>query len=311
MSPRNCKFMAWHGIVVAVCLGLPSLVQSQASENTVEIWVSEVQKVGGEGWEELDKHSTYSEAAKRTQKWSDEHKGSLRLTRERPIKISKAQFDKLQEAKKDADRAKELLEQLKEDKENFDRVKKIADGDESFFKAEERKLGETIKEYKDRLAKSIEEAMEAAKTITSGVGKLNEAKFKQANDLVDKYNGELRSFQGVMGRNYNSGFSFMPRLKPTITGAEAKTVDPGAYKSPLTRRRRSPTKVRLKTNSLGLFGPGWGVNLEPQLRLSWFFKTAKSISGHQTGKYGVQEGGQKRTGFTTSILARGGCGVPR
>jgi hypothetical protein len=64
------------------------------------------------------------------------------------------------------------LKSVKEAKEAVDRAKKIANGDGSLLQAEERKLGSTLKEYKDRLKQSFEEALEAKKTLTSGVVQL-------------------------------------------------------------------------------------------------------------------------------------------
>jgi hypothetical protein len=62
---------------------------------TVTKWVSEVQKPGFDNndWEELGKYDTYDEAVARSTKWSKEHPGSLRLCREREIKVRLAPPD--------------------------------------------------------------------------------------------------------------------------------------------------------------------------------------------------------------------------
>jgi hypothetical protein len=112
-------------------------------------------------------------------------------------------------AKKDTD---EKLNSLKEAKEAVDKAKKIANGDASFFEASERKLGDTIKEYKEMLKKSWNQAMEAKKTLTSGVGGLTDAKFKQVNGLIDRYNSQLNQFQSTMGPKFSTGFAPLGRV---------------------------------------------------------------------------------------------------
>lgn len=78
----------------------------------------------------------------------------------------------------------------------------------------ERKLGDTINEYKDVVAGSYRRAVEAKKTLASGVGGLADAKFREVNALIDKYNGQLRDFQAVMGSEADLGFRPLARVQP-------------------------------------------------------------------------------------------------
>jgi hypothetical protein len=113
-----------------------------------------------------------------------------------------------------AGRAKELLSRVKEAKEAVDRAKRIANGDESLVKAEERKLGDTLKEYKAALKRSYDQVTGAKKTLTTGASGQTEAKVKAVNGLIDKFNRGVDDLQGVMGADYRSGYSKLPRVEP-------------------------------------------------------------------------------------------------
>ncbi len=112
------------------------------------------------------------------------------------------------------EQAKDLFGRLKEAKEAVDRGKRAAKGDEPLLRASERKLGDTTKEYKDTVAKSFAQVTDAKKTLTGGVTSLTDAKFRQVNGLIDKYNREVTDFQSVMGKDANLGFSPLARVEP-------------------------------------------------------------------------------------------------
>jgi hypothetical protein len=119
--------------------------------------------------------------------------------------------------KRSAERVKrgmDLLTRLKEAKEAVDHARKVAKGEASLLKAKERTLGDTIKEYKDMVAQSYRQVVDAKKTLTGGVAALTDAKFREVNGLIDKYNGEIQDFQAVMGRDASLGFSPMARVEP-------------------------------------------------------------------------------------------------
>ena len=113
--------------------------------------------------------------------------------------------------------AKDLVTRLKEAKEAVDHAQKVDKGEASVFEAKERKLGDTIKEYKDMVAQSYRQAVEAKKTLTGGVAALTETKMRQVNGLIDQYNREVQDFQGVMGKAADLGFAPLARApnRPT------------------------------------------------------------------------------------------------
>ena len=121
-----------------------------------------------------------------------------------------------------AESAKDLLDRVKEAKKAVDEAKKIAKGDEPLLKASERKLGDTIKEYKDMVTKSFAQVTEAKKTLTGGVASLTDAKFRQVNGLIDQYNRQVNGFRLVMGNSANLGFSPMARIvRDPVAGKKA------------------------------------------------------------------------------------------
>jgi hypothetical protein len=110
--------------------------------------------------------------------------------------------------------AKELLDRVKQAKEAVDKAKKVAKGKEPLLKALERKLGDTIKEYKDMVAKSFAQVTEAKKTLTGGVASLTDAKLRQVNGLIDQYNREVNNFRSVLAKDADLGFSPLARVEP-------------------------------------------------------------------------------------------------
>lgn len=107
-----------------------------------------------------------------------------------------------------------LLSRLKEAKEQVDRAKRIADGNESIVSAAERKLGDTIKEYRDMAAESYRRAVDAKKTLANGVAELADTNLREVNGLVDKYNGELKDFKAVMAGSAGLGLAPLERAVP-------------------------------------------------------------------------------------------------
>jgi hypothetical protein len=119
-----------------------------------------------------------------------------------------------------AQEAKELLDRVKEGKKAVDDAKKVAKGEQSLLKASERKLGDTIKEYKDMVAKSFAQVTEVKNTLTGGVSSLTDANFRQVNGLIDQYNREIADFRSVMGKDADLGFAPLARVQAN----EPKTV---------------------------------------------------------------------------------------
>ena len=222
------------GMLVLCCAFGPDLTRTHAQakdENseyvTVNGWAVHGYAAGkeiGYGWYET-KEEALAEKAKmeKVETTTGKYYDKVELQPE-PRTILK----KVQGSETKLDNAKELLERLKEAKEAVDRAKKIDEGDESILKAEERKLGDTIKEYKDMLERALSQLTEAKETLSSGVKSVNDAKFKEVNQLIDKYNRDVGAFQSVMGKNYSSGLNPIPRvqLPDPKEKAKPKTEEP-------------------------------------------------------------------------------------
>ena len=118
------------------------------------------------------------------------------------------------------DDAKKLLERVKFAKEDFEKAKK--DAIKTLEEAANRKLGDTIKEYGDMVAKSYERVKEAKKSITGNVGTLTEAKFRDVNALIDQYNREVTSYRSLMGKSYDLGYSTVERVAGDSKTDESK-----------------------------------------------------------------------------------------
>lgn len=125
-----------------------------------------------------------------------------------------------------AEKAKDLLGRLKQAKKAVDEAKKVAKGEQSLLKASERKLLDTIKEYRDMVKQSLKQAMEAKSTLTKGVGSQTEAKFRAVNQLIDRYNREVNDFRSVMGKEVSLGYSPMERVqwKPSTKANSDKST---------------------------------------------------------------------------------------
>jgi uncharacterized protein YkvS len=113
-----------------------------------------------------------------------------------------------------AEKAKELLDRVEEAKKAVDEAKKVAKGEEPLLKSSEPKLGDTIKEYKAMVEKSLGQVTEAKKTLTGGVASLTNAKFREVNGLIDQYNRQVQDFQSVMGKDGDLGFKTLERVQP-------------------------------------------------------------------------------------------------
>lgn len=123
-----------------------------------------------------------------------------------------------------AEKAKELLDRVKEAKKAVDEARKVAKGEEPLLKASERKLGDTIKEYKAMVEKSLGQVTDAKKTLTGGVTSLTDAKFRAVNGLIDQYNRQVLDFQSVMGKDAALGFRPVARVQPSESNKNEPTA---------------------------------------------------------------------------------------
>jgi hypothetical protein len=119
--------------------------------------------------------------------------------------------------KKSVERLKktlDLLTRLREAKEAVDHAKKVGKGEASVLKANERTLGDTIREYRDMVAQSYRQAVEAKKTLVGGVAALTDAKMREVNGLIDQYSRQVQDFRSVMGSSTDLGSSPLARVQP-------------------------------------------------------------------------------------------------
>ncbi len=190
-----------------ICLAglcLFSLVPAHAqAQETVSIWLSEVQMpsdgVTVSGYEVLGRFQTYSAAAACSLAWSHLHPNSLRLTREREIKVP-------------ASKAKELLDNTKQAKDAVDKA----------TKPEERKRGDTIKEYKASLQLAFNRAMNAKAQLTSTTGQLTLKQFNDVNALIRSFNNR---YDAASAKGWSFDGTEMSRLEPlSAKSSRAYTV---------------------------------------------------------------------------------------
>lgn len=146
----------------------------------------------------LGEPTTYSEAQRITTKWANEHPNDLRLTNEREIRTpNEGQF---RQRPKRVRQGVDLLNRLKEAKDAVDHARKYRKGETSLIKLKQRQLGDTIREYGDRLGRSLRQVLELKETLTGGVASQTDAQFRKVNGLIDRYNRDVQGFQAVMGR---------------------------------------------------------------------------------------------------------------
>lgn len=105
----------------------------------------------------------------------------------------------------------EFARKVKEAREAVDKAKDIA---KNGLTAEERKFGDLLKEYKNRLKDSFENATNAKKAVTSIVKKVAKSKFDEANKLIANFNQTRLDFSRVSQEA--NGTSLMPVFTPIL-----------------------------------------------------------------------------------------------
>lgn len=142
------------------------------------------------------------------------------------------------------EQAKDMLGKVKEAKKAVDDAQKVAKGDAPLLKATERKLGDTIKEYKAMVEQSYRQASEVKRTVTGGVATLTDAQFREVNGLIDQYNREVDDFRSAMGGDFDLGFSPLPRMRQQ----PETTSDPEAKEYWVSHRALFPHSGKPPTN---------------------------------------------------------------
>lgn len=123
------------------------------------------------------------------------------------------------------DKAKAISTRLREAKAAVDAANKDQKGEPSQRVAKERTLGDTIKEYKEMVAQSFRQAVDAKTIVTDGVAGLTDAKTRRVNGLIDEYNRELQDFDSIMDSKSGLGFSPMARISVKVGENEPGIVD--------------------------------------------------------------------------------------
>jgi len=159
-------------------------------------------------------YETRAEADKKKQEWEQIKDSAGKYYDKVEIRSEKKRVLKSVEGKTiSIEQGKELLLRLKAAKKAVERAKEVEKGEKSVFNVAERKLTDTIKEYKDMVAQSYRQAVEAKKTLTTGVQSQSTAKFLEVNLLIDRYNRQVTDFQSVMGKSKEFEYSPLARTQ--------------------------------------------------------------------------------------------------
>ena len=223
------------GLVLAVSSMMTNLfvsAQEPANSEVTEVTVYQAVVIGDGTIEGADKVSTIGperptrmEAEADEQQWKLGHAKSLRITNVKE-KTVKTPVGKLKQAK-------EMLDKLKEAKEAVDKARKGP---------EERKPGDTLKEYRDRLKDTYQNAMNAKQNLTSMTGNIARKQFQEVNNLIDRFNQTRTDFgrqvQSAAGSpvfaRYTSVLSQYPAI-PRLTPQDLKgKLEPDTPESKFT-----------------------------------------------------------------------------
>jgi hypothetical protein len=137
--------------------------------------------------------------------------------------------DLAEEVKKSAEAGKEAYDRLKEAKEAVDKAKEFR---EKGLTAEERKRGDTLKEYRDALKDAYNRVMNAKRDLTSMTGRISEKQFDDVNRLIDSYNRSNDGLAQSSGAGGGTGIDRLPSIarvtpgelrgKPEAEGSEGR-----------------------------------------------------------------------------------------
>ena len=126
--------------------------------------------------------------------------GLMESTPDKPIKLKVVKKLKA---------AAEMATKVKEAKDAVDKAKKIVkDG----VSAEERKVGDTLKEYANRVKDAYQNAVNAKKDLTSLTGNLTQKQFQSVNKLIDSFNQTRSDFSQKAGTPGGAVLSLYPQV---------------------------------------------------------------------------------------------------
>ncbi len=123
--------------------------------------------------------------------------------------------DLAEEVKKSAEAGKEAYDRLKEAKEAVDKAKEFR---EKGLTAEERKRGDTLKEYRDALKDAYNRVMNAKRDLTSMTGRISEKQFDDVNRLIDSYNRSNDGLAQSSGAGGGTGIDRLPSIARVTPG---------------------------------------------------------------------------------------------
>lgn len=85
-------------------------------------------------------------------------------------------------------------------------------------------LREAIDDYKQAVADTFRRIREFEKTLLGGTQEMQEARFREINALVDRYNRQVNEFQAVMGPAGGLGYKPLPRFEANSSPAPIETA---------------------------------------------------------------------------------------
>jgi len=201
---------AMVGFASAVVAHAQAAEPASSSEPTVSVWLSEVSApsdgYADTGWQVLGRFRSYSEASACSLGWSHLNPTSLRLTREREIQVAKSKM-------------KQSLDNTKEAQEAIDNAKEI---NKKGLTADERKRGDTIKEYKAQLQAAGSRAMNAKRELTSMTGQLTNKQIDDANKLIGSFN---QQYDSAVSNGWSFSGSGIDRIELVANATQEKKSD--------------------------------------------------------------------------------------
>lgn len=100
------------------------------------------------------------------------------------------------------------------------------------FANKELLLREAIDDYKQAVADTFRRIREFEKNLLGGTQEMQEARFREINALVDRYNRQANEFQAVMGRPLTPGYQPLPRFEAPASKDEEAGKPPQASARP-------------------------------------------------------------------------------
>lgn len=135
------------------------------------------------------------------------------------------------EAGKSAEEGKEAYGRLKDAKKAVDKAREL---EAKGLTAQERKRGDTLREYRDALKSAYDRAMNAKRNLTSMTGTVTQKQFRDVNNLIDSFNRSRNDLSEKAGGDAGPVLSQYPAI-PAVTPGELRgTLATGASQGKYT-----------------------------------------------------------------------------